>query len=178
MFLVCFLFGCSKEGSFDNALKMRDRILAAQECRFQAEITADYGDKIQSFVLSCKSDAQGNIEFTVVAPETISGISGKIDEIGGNLQFDHAMLAFPLLADNQLSPVSAPWILMRSLRSGYIEACGSDTNLNRATIYDSYSEDALQIEVWFDDDLKPVQADIVWDGRRILTVVVSNFTIM
>jgi len=154
---------------------MRNKILSAAGCSFQAEITADYEDKVQVFTLSCKTDAQGNLTFSVAAPETISGISGSIDEKGGSLKFDHTMLAFPLLADGQLSPVSAPWLLMHCLRSGYIAACGQEDSLIRSTIHDSYAEDALQLEVWFDSELRPVQGEFVWDGRRILTVVVSNF---
>ena len=157
---------------------MRNRILSANECSFLAEITADYGEKIQTFTLSCTVDAQGDLAFCVVSPESISGIAGIIDDKGGKLKFDQTMLSFPLLADGQLSPVSAAWILMHTLRSGYIASCGTDENLNRATIYDSYSEDALQLEVWFDGDLTPVQGEIIWDGRRILTVTVSNFVIV
>lgn len=159
----------------DSALSMRNKILSAKECSFQAEITADYGDEIQTFSLSCNTDALGNLTFTVVKPETISGISGKIDETGGGIKFDETILAFPLLADDQLSPVSAPWILMRALRSGYIASCGEADDLFRATIYDSYAEDALQLEIWFDNELKPVRGEFIWEGRRILTVVVSDF---
>lgn len=154
---------------------MRNRILSAEGCSFQAEITADYGEKIQVFTLSCEMDKQGNLTFTVVAPDTISGISGSITEFGGGLKFDATTLAFPLLADGQLSPVSTPWILMRALRSGYIESCGQDDDLFRATIHDSYAENALQLEIWFNNAQQPVRGEFIWDGRRILTVVVSNF---
>ena len=170
--------GCSADNPLDSAILMRDHILSANECSFVAEITADYGDKIQSFTLSCTTDALGCLSFCVVAPDSISGIAGTIDDIGGKLKFDQTMLSFPLLADGQLSPVSAPWILMHTLRSGYIASCGTDKELNRATIYDSYYEDALQLEVWFDGNLTPVQGEIIWDGRRILTVTVSNFVIV
>ncbi len=159
----------------DSALHMRNEILSAKECSFQAEITADYGDEVQSFTLNCKTDLQGNLTFSVVAPEIISGLTGKIDETGGGINFDQSMLAFPLLADGQLSPVSAPWIFMHSLRSGFIHACGQDKDLYRVTIHDSFSGAPLQMELWFDNERKPVHCEIIWDGRRIITVNVSNF---
>ena len=154
---------------------MRNRILSAEGCSFQAEITADYGEKLHSFILFCKTDKQGNLSFTVEAPDSISGIAGSITETGGGLKFDTSTLAFPLLADGQLSPVSTPWILMRALRSGYIESCGQDNDLYRATIHDSYAENALQLEIWFDHAQRPVRGEFIWSGRRILTVIVSNF---
>lgn len=176
LLFVSFLFGCSNhDAGVDSAMSMRNKILSSNGCSFLAEITADYGDNTQTFTLSCEADAQGNLKFAVVLPETISGISGTIDETGGKIKFDEAMLGFPLLADGQLSPVSAPWVLIRSLRSGYIVACGADESLFRATIHDSYSDDALQLEVWFDRNLAPVRGEIIYDGRRILTVTVSNF---
>ena len=45
------------------------------------------------------------------------------------------------------------------------------------TIDDSYEEDALQLDIWLDGQNLPVQSDILYDGRRILTVQVSNFTL-
>ena len=154
---------------------MRNKMASSNGCSFLAEITADYGDHVQSFMMSCEADSRGNITFSVVSPETIFGVSGTIDETGGKLNFDEAMLGFPLLADGQLSPVSAPWVLVRALRSGYIGASGNDGALTRTTIHDSYAEDALQLEVWFDQNLVPVQGEIIYKGRRILTVTVSNF---
>ena len=70
--------------------------------------------------MDCKADSSGNLTFTVVKPETISGITGTLSGDGGNLTFDDTALHFELMAENQLSPVSAPWILIKTLRNGYI----------------------------------------------------------
>ena len=98
--------------------------LLAQAVSFDAEITADYGDKTYTFAMHCESDTKGDMTFTVTAPESIAGISGTISASGGKLTFSDTALAFDLMADDQLSPVSAPWILMKTLRSGYLTSCG------------------------------------------------------
>ena len=177
--LVCFLCGCSsKNRDLEKAMAMRQKVLGASECCFDAEITADYGDKQYRFSMQCSADQQGNLVFSVAAPETLSGISGSIDEKGGKLTFDDTALNFPLMADDQLSPVCAPWIFFRTLRSGYLTAAGMEEELLRLTIHDSYQEDALQLDIWINGEEQPVQADILHNGVRILSVGIKNFQIL
>lgn len=171
------LAGCSgKQAELERAMSLRAALLAS-ECTFDAAVTADYGDKIYVFGMNCRSDARGNLIFTVTEPESISGITGSVSEEGGKLTFDDTALAFPLMADDQLTPVSAPWILIKTLRGGYLTSANLEGELLRLTIDDSYEEDALQLDIWLNSEEEPVQADILYAGRRILTVQVSNFTL-
>lgn len=169
--------GCSgKREELDRAMKLRTSLLAAG-CSFDAEITADYGDEMYIFAVSCRGDSRGNLGFTVTAPETIAGITGVIENGEGKLTFEDAVLAIPLLADGQLSPVSAPWVLLKTLQGGYLTAAGMEEDLLRLTVNDSYAEDALQLDIWLDSSDRPVRADILYDGRRILAMKISNFSI-
>lgn len=177
LLLMLLLSGCSGNDAMDRAMNLRARLLAAKSCSFDAEITADYGNKTYTFAMGCQTDAHGDLSFTVQEPQTIAGITGSITQEGGKLTYDGTALSFALLADDQVTPVSAPWILMRSLRSGYLTSCGADGELTRLIIDDSYAEDALTLHIWLDSADTPVQADIIWDGRRILTVTVKDFTI-
>ncbi len=157
----------------DEALALRASILQAQSCAFTAAITADYGDMTYSFTMDCVADSQGNVNFTVTVPETIAGITGKLTADGGKLTFDDTALAIPLLTDDQLTPVSAPWIFMRTLRGGYITACAD----GRITIDDSYAADALKLDITLSSEKKPALAEIYWKNRRILTVEVKSFVL-
>lgn len=175
---LVLLTGCSgKDQELERAMNLRAKILAGQ-CSFDAEITADYGDEICTFSVYCEGDTQGNLGFRVTAPESIADITGAIDQEGGKLTFSDTALTFPLLADDQLSPVSAPWIFFKTLRGGYLTAAGMEEELLRLTIDDSYEEDALQVDIWLDAADSPVRAEILYDGRRILTLTISNFQIL
>ena len=44
-------------------------------------------------------------------------------------------------------------------------------------IRDSYEDDALELEIWLDGESRPVQAEIGYEGRRILTMEIENFRI-
>ncbi len=179
LLVVLMLSGCSRgSDAIDRAMELRARLLKAEGCSFTAEITADYGDSLHTFTVDCQGDSQGNLSFTVTAPATIAGITGEVSNEGGKLTFDDVALAFPLLTQEQLSPVSAPWIFLKTLRGGYLTSAGEDDGLLRVTIDDSYEEDALMLDIWLDEGNDPVRAEIVYDGSRILSVVVSNFQIL
>ena len=177
LIVLLFLGGCSgKQEELERAMTLRAKLLAS-ECSFDAKITADYGDKLYVFAMTCQGDSRGNLTFTVTEPESIAGITGIISQDGGRLTFDNTALAFPLMADDQLTPVSAPWIFLKTLRGGYLTSANMEEELLHLTIDDSYEEDALQLDIWLDGQNLPVQSDILYDGRRILTVQVSNFTL-
>ena len=175
LIITLLLAGCSgKDECVDRAMALRSKMLA-QGVSFDAQITADYGDKTYTFAMNCVSDVQGNLTFTVTQPESLAGITGSINGDGGKLTFDTTALAFGLMADNQLSPVSGPWIFLHTLRSGYLTSCGPEGNTLRLAIDDSYEEDALHLDIWLGDEDKPVRGEILWKGRRLLTIHVENF---
>ena len=177
--LMLLLCGCSEtQKEMDRAMALRTKLLGSQECTFTAEITADYGDKTYEFSLDCVGDTEGDLRFTVQRPDTIAGITGMISEENGALTFDDVVLYFEHLADGQVTPVSAPWILIHTLRGGYIIACTMEDNLLHLTIDDSYQEDALRLEVWLNEENVPVHTDIIWKNRRILSINIIDFRIL
>lgn len=178
--VVFLLFcGCSGKNSYlDRALSIRQRILQAEGCSFDAVITADYGDKLHIFTLNCHVNKQGDLDFEVIEPESISGIAGTISEENGKLKFDDKVLAFSTLADGQIVPVCAPWVFISSLRSGYLNACGKYEDGLEMIVDDSYQEDALQLNIKTDASDNPINAEILWKGRRILSLNINNFSIV
>lgn len=175
---ILFLTGCTgKRGEIDRAMTLRADLLGSLGYSFDTNITADYGDKLYTFAMSCSADNDGNVEFTVTQPETIAGITGKISAEGGQLTFDDTALSFELMADGQVTPVSGPWVLVKTLLGGYLTGCVMEEELLHLEIDDSYEEDALHLDIWLDGENKPVQAQISYDGRRIVTMEVSNFEI-
>lgn len=178
LLVAVLLTGCSSENQeLERGLRLRETLLKAEEVSFQADISADYGDSLQLFSMNCQANAGGEIRFEVTAPDTISGITGVLSEKSGMLTFDDVALHFELLTDEQLSPVSAPWILLRSLRSGYLSAAGMEGESLRLTVHDSYEEDALQLDIWLDSQDMPRRAEVLYDGKQILSLDVRAFQI-
>ncbi len=178
LLVLLLLTGCTGKGDeLDRVMALRAKLLSG-ECTFDAEITADYLTEVYTVGVTCRMDAGGNVAFTVTAPESIAGITGTLARDEGRLTFDDAALAFGLLADGEISPVSAPWILIRTLRSGYLTSCAVEGELLRVAIDDSYAADALHLDVWLTGQDVPCRADIAWKDRRILSLEIKNFTIV
>lgn len=176
--LLALLCGCTgHQDAMEEVLALRAALLS-QGVSFDAVVTADYGDRTYQFALGCQSDSQGELKFQVLRPETIAGISGTVSAAGGKLTFDNQALAFSLLADGQISPVSAPWILMHTLRGGYLTSCTKEGDGIRVSIDDSYEEDALHLDIWLDANNNPVRGEILWQGRRILSMQIETFAFL
>lgn len=177
--LLCLLAltftGCTgTDSGMERAMALRTKLLASA-VEMDAVVTADYGDKICTFTMQCSIDKQGKLTFSVTEPESISGITGSISSEGGKLTFDDQALSFPLLAEDQVTPVSAPWVLFRSLRTGYMTSCGMESDKLRLAIDDSYADDALHLDVWLSEEDLPMRGEIIFKGRRIMSVSIANF---
>ena len=177
--LVVMLSGCrGTSDAMSECLAFRDKLLNSNGCSFQTEITADYGDAIHLFSMDITADSQGNADFSIIGPESISQITGSISQSGAALTFDEVALAFPLLADGQLSPVASPWIFLKTLRSGYITSVCREGTLLHMTIDDSYADDALTLDIWIDDAQLPVHAQVLYREKSILSLSVKNFHLL
>ena len=177
--IVCMLCGCSaKDERLEQATDFRKKLLAADGCTFEASITADYEDRLHTFQMSCSVGSNGNLDFIVNAPDTISGITGSISNDGSSLTFEEKVLAFPMLADGQISPVCTPWLLMNSLRGGYLSGCSKESDGLCIYIDDSFYDQPLNVEVWTDNNLVPYHAEFIWQSRRILSLDIKDFVIL
>lgn len=173
------LAGCGVQNQeLDRAMELRAKLLAAAGCSFDAVVTADYSDKTYTFTVAYQSDSEGNVTFTVKEPETIQGITGNISAKGGKLTFDDKALAFELLADGQVTPVSAGYLLVKTLRGGYVRGCGTDGDEIKLLIDDSYQEDALHLDIRLGQDNLPIFAEILYKDRRFLSLEVKNFRLL
>ena len=174
--LLIFLLGCSaQDPAMEAALELRSRCLGASQVRFRAQIHADYITRIESFTLECTQNADGTLAFRVLSPDEIEGIGGTVSGTERTVKFDDTVLAFPLLAEGRLSPLSGPWVLMQAIRSGNILAAGQEGELIHLTIDDSYADNALTVDLWVEDGLVR-EAEIAWEGRRCLTMTVEDFS--
>ena len=176
---VLMLGGCgSASGNVGTGLHLRERLLRSASCNFDAVISADFGDAVYTFRMFCQTDAQGEFQFEVKEPESISGIKGKLSPSGGEISYEGIVLAFPPLADGALSPVSGPWLLMRGLRNGLLKSEGTIAEGYSLMIDDSFHNDLLQLCVILDRQGMPVTCDVYYKGSRTLSMLIENFRIV
>lgn len=178
MLIILFLTGCAGKSEMERGMTVRNRLLEGEGCQFNATVTADYGDELYEFSMSCKTDQAGTLTFTVIAPDSLVGITGFVDSTGGKLTFDDQALAFPALAEGLLTPVSAPWVFVTALRGGYLKACDDSKDGLHMIVNDSYAQDAIQIDIFTDSQLNPIRAEILWKGMRIVTLRIEGYVVL
>ena len=177
--LSCILCGCASGNSaFDRAVRLREALLAANTCSFDASVTAHYTDTAYQFQLSCAVDHNGALTFTVSSPETIQGISGKISSDTAALTFDDKVLVFPILADDRLTPVSAPWIFYSTLLSGYLTGCMESEDGLVISIDDSFLENPLHLQIHTGRNDIPVYAEVYYQENMVISLGISSFTLV
>lgn len=174
---VFILVGCSNsQDDMERALAFRQNLLHQDGCRFDCDLTADYSDVLYQFSLTCEADSSGALRFTVTNPESISGINGTITKNGANIKFDDTVLGFPILSEDLPTPLSGPYLFLNALRGGYIRACDVQDKRMQLTIADTYEDDSIVMNIKFDDQEKPISCEFIWQGRRILSMLISSFT--
>ncbi len=174
--LLIFLVGCAgPDPAMEAALDLRTRCLSAEGVTFTADIRADYITQIEEFSLECQGTADGTLSFRVLEPEEIADIRGTVRGAEGTVEFDGTVLAFPLMAEGRLSPLSGPWVVLKAIRSGCILAAGREGELLHLTIDDSYDDNALTVDIWLEDG-RPEEAEIAWEGRRCFSMTFDDFS--
>lgn len=177
--LVALLLGCSNSGdNVDKGIAVRRLFMKESGIRFCADITADYGDMTHSFSVQCDASSSGNVAFTVTKPDTIAGIKGAISALGGQLQFGDKVLLFEPMVFGQISPVLAPWLMVKAIQGGYIQSQSVDGEGCQLLIDDTYSNAQFQIVLTLDRESVPTDCEIIWSNRRILMIHITQFDIV
>lgn len=176
---LVFLFGCrSKSDAVGEFISLRNKTLSCTSCSFLADVTVDYGASLYSFSANCCMDAENNMELTIVEPSSISGIKANVSAETGKLTFDEQILLFETVADGKITPVGVPWLLIEAIRGGYISMCASEETGAFAQIDDSYKGANFSVDLRLDNQSIPVSAEIIWDGKRIVSMRISDFVFL
>ena len=72
----------------------------------------------------------------------------------------------------------APWILMQGLTGGYLTSAGMEDGFVRVSVDDSYAGEALHLDVWLSGQDLPIRGEILYEGRRIVSLSVKNFALL
>lgn len=176
--LGLLLGGCSTQtDAMQQALDFRAALLSAQGCDFTAHVTLDYGESVTKFTLACTYDVQKGLHLRVVEPQSIAQIEADVCGEEAVITFEDAQLALDSLADGNLTPLSAPFLVCKSWLEGYIDAAGRQDEQLRVSYLSGYGSKELTIDTWFLAQTGwPIRAEIAHDGITVLKLELTNFT--
>ena len=174
--MVMVLSGCQGQREpTQKAIDFRTALLGAGGCSFTAVIDADFGDRVYTFSVACTFQTDGSAELEVLQPQEIAGIKAHMDGQSTQLEFQDMILDFGVMADGKVSPMEACPLLGRCWADAYISCAGADGELERVTYLHGYEDEELTVETWLDAAGLPVYAEIIHEGKRCLTLQISNF---
>lgn len=185
--MIALLCGCkagSGEESPENlAARIRGEYLSLAAFAAQAEICADYGQRVYEFGLDVSWRKGGETVLTVTSPELIAGITARIEKDGALLEYDGASLSTGTLTGDGLMPLEAIPFLMEQLTGGYMARCTFETEGERRVLKilcrepDGTEGAGRECALYFEPDSHALlRGEISWDGVVVLTAKLSNFT--
>lgn len=175
---VLCLSGCKEEKTLlAEAIEFRADLVQSGGCRFTAELTADYGETVQEFTLSCQTDAQGTTLLTVLEPQTLAGISATVTDEGGKIQYDGLGMEFGLLANDNVIPAAAPCMVVSCWTKEYIASAGQEDARYRVSYQKNFDEKMLTVDTYFEKGI-PICAEVCYNNSRVLKMMISDFSFL
>lgn len=181
--MLLLLTGCSggqenENGAEAQAVAIRGEYMAMTSYSLQAQVNADYGQRVYDFTLSVTWDGE---ETTVAIrePEMLAGVTARITGDEGTLEYEDLSLETGFLDDDGLSPVSALPALMEAARSQYIDRCTLTDGMLEVHCADPEQKPGTgrEVTLWFDTQTHALTAgEISQDGRRVIACEVTEFS--
>ena len=139
----------------------------------QAQVNADYGQRVYDFTLSVTNDGE-ETAVVIREPEMLSGVTARIHGEEGALEYDDLSLD-----GESLSPVSALPTLMEAARTQYIDRCTLTDGVLEVHCADPEQDSGTgqEVTLWFDAQTYALTGgEISQDGRRVIACQITEFT--
>ena len=159
LMIPLLLTGCGARRDAENWKAFAETVETAERISFHAEITAHWEDSSASFGADV-ARAGGETHITLTAPETVSGIAVRAKDGETAVEFDGVILSLDAGRSETLSPCGAP--------QGTMEYCVSSS----AAFTGPDGESAT---LWRDEAGALTGAEITRDGRKILTLEITDW---
>ena len=161
MLTLCLLCACGGKANdpLQAPMDYRTDLLAHGGCAFELDARAEAGEQLWELSLDCELDANGDGTVTVLAPESIAGISAVCEDGGASLRYDDLALGLGTLPGTELAPAQAPSRLVLAWAQAWIASAGPE---NVRTCFD-----AAGLPAWAELDI---------NGQARFTAEIRNFT--
>ena len=183
MMTLVLLTACGGTAAGDPAeelaLTIRGEYAALSTWTAQAEITADYGQRVYEYAVAAEFDG-AQTRLTLTAPDTVAGLTAVLTENSGALEFDGLWVETGPLDPEGLTPAAALPALVETARTGYITACRlEEDGLLRVDCGDPESDPGVGTEtaLWFQPDSHQLlRGEISREGFRAIRCDFSDFS--
>lgn len=180
MILLLFvLTGCKAAESPHERYRRDYRDLTAYSG--EAEVTADYGDKVYQYQITLSGDDRGG-EVQVTQPESIAGTGCRWKKGNCTATYEDITIATGHISGDGLSPADAMPVLLEALGSGR-EIAAEEQKLDGKEVLflelanPNHPEEVSRVQVWLDKANGALcRGEILWQDRTVITVDFDTFS--
>ncbi len=174
MMILLLLPGCGeREARLQEGFgTLRQTVTDAGSIRFQAALTADYGEVVEDYTLAASYDGQETV-VEVLAPELIAGVKARALRGETSVEYDGAILGAGPLDGEGLTAMSAIPVMLDALASSYVELLWWDGDYIAARLY--VGETSV-VTVWLDQNsFAPTAMEVASEGRTVIKSIITGW---
>jgi len=168
---LCLLCGCSFSRTVEtDEVGIASRYRDLGEITLRAEVSAEFSDRVSTYLLDYVFKKDGESRITVIEPESIAGVTVKLSGETPILSVGETELECGKLDESGLSPIS---VLPRLLRlwetdAAEVEAVKENGEARLLTVY--REDDAVYRTLFSRESYLPIRAEIFSAGECVLRV--------
>lgn len=172
--LCLLLSGCAAAGMREKEefLRLRTELIARDAVSLRAEVTADYGERVYTYLLQYRGGDSGG-QITVEEPALIRNVEALLDGGKVTLRYDGAVLDTGAVV-GEYSPLQLFPLLVQCWKTGNVRECWQEQLEGEACLAVLFcltraGEEELLCRSWFArEGLRPLAAELEADGRTVL----------
>ena len=176
MMTLLLLPGCgAREARLEESFQtFRKAVTETENIRFQAAVTADYGESVSEYTMNASYDGrQTSVE--LISPELLAGVKATAQRGETSVSYDGVILGAGPLDREGLTPVSAIPVMLDAMANAYVELLWWDGDDLAARLY--VGEDSV-LTLWMDGArLTPTAAEIAAAGKTVVTIRIEGWEI-
>ena len=176
--VICVLLvlcGCGAASPMETAEEIKTELGGYSALTLTANITASYENCVYDFKIKCAKEA-GELEIEILKPESLAGITARLEEDGFTLSYDGVEMSTGKLTEEGLSPAGALPVLIEQWTEGYASGAVYETRGDReALALDTNITDTVKQRTWFDRETHlPIYSEISENGVVVVTCEFEN----
>lgn len=187
MILCLALSACGggATGAEQLALEIRGEYLAMAGCTSALTVTADYGQRVYEYGMDLAYRREGESVLTLTGPESVAGVTARLEDGGGSLEYDGVRVETGPLDETGLSPMEGPAVMLDCALRGFLAECvleeGEDARTLRVICRDPErpAGQGRECSLWFDPDSHALlRGELSRDGYTVIRCVFSDFRLI
>lgn len=178
LMISLLLTGCGSASGIQRKIaEQNEKLAAAEELSFTADVTANLGNEVFDCSLACTA-AEASVTVEVLAPESVAGVRARIEDGSIALEYEDLSLGVGTAGLDSITPVSAAPMLVQALRSGFLQRCWTERDGERELLVAQiYVSDIAALTLWYDGEtLTPLHGEFSQDSAVVLRCEIREFT--